>query len=347
MRKILTVISIFILMNLNSQTKRELFNAGIKMKTVETIHKKFEGDISKAINKWADSGNGKLSKEFVEAAANLGLNRVFLESKLKLARQQRLKQGILGAVTIATGIALANSGGYSGGGGGYSSNNYVSTYYSENYDYSKKKKRKKYQYDMTTLPELSTENYSSIEIDTYNSYFDTPVLVDVNDSNYSETNYKAKSSDEILAELGVYDEPTKSNSFNVAKELHYTPVIYGSSSNYVDGINQASSGFDETGLLNIYNSSGNTIGAVSKTNDGYAIYEDGNETSFVSNPDNYGVSTIYRGGVPIGAQKRDKDGNITYYENGNVTGYSKKVRDGYENYDSGGIVKSFTATGKK
>ena len=74
MRKILTAISIFIFMNLNSQTKRELFNAGIKIRTVELIHKKFEGDISKAINKWADSGNGKLSQEFVEAAANLLTN---------------------------------------------------------------------------------------------------------------------------------------------------------------------------------------------------------------------------------------------------------------------------------
>ena len=126
-----------------------------------------------------------------------------------------------------------------------------------------------------------------------------------------------------------------------------TPIVYGSSSNYVDGINQTSSGFDETGLLNIYNSSGNTIGAVRKNTDGYAIYEDGNESSFISNPDNEGVSTIYRGGIPVGAQKTDNDGNITYYEDGNATGYSKKVRNGYENYDSGGIIKSFTATGKK
>jgi hypothetical protein len=344
--KKLIILLLFIPLVSFGQTQNDLIRIGVKERTAKTIFKKFDGNVAEAINKWADSGNGKLSQEFIDAIDTLGFNKIYLDSKLKLARQQRLKQGILGIVTIATGVALANSGGYSGGGGDYLSNNYASTYYSEDYDYSKKKKRKKYQYDMTTLPELSTENYSSIDTDTYNNYFDTSTLVDVNDSNFSETNYKAKSSEEILAELGVY-ESTESNPVNAAKELHFTPIVYGSSSNYVDGINQTSSGFDETGLLNIYNSSGNTIGAVRKNTDGYAIYEDGNESSFISNPDNEGVSTIYRGGIPVGAQKTDNDGNITYYEDGNATGYSKKVRNGYENYDSGGIIKSFTATGKK
>ena len=312
MRKTLSLISIFILMNLNSQTKRELFNAGIKMKTVETIHKKFEGDISKAINKWADSGNGKLSKEFVEAAANLGLNRVFLESKLKLARQQRLKTGILGAVAVATGVAAAN--GLVGGGGGGAYSNYTPTYYSPDYDYSKKKKRKKYQYDMSTIPEIDNSYYSPIKVEDY-SYS--------NDNNINSVNKYSTI------------ETTDSS-------LYTSPIFFGSTSSYVDGINQLNTGYDEAGTLNIYDNSGMTIGAVKKDDNGIGVYRGGILETYTSNPDKEGVSVTYNDGNPISISKKDKDGNISYYNNGTITGYSKKVRGGYENYDKNGIITSFT-----
>ena len=321
MRKILPVISVFILMNLNSQTKRELFNAGIKMKTVETIHKKFEGDISKAINKWGDSGNGKLSKDFVEAAANLGLNRVFLESKLKLARQQRLKNGILGAVAIATGVAAAN-GLIGGGGGGGAYSNYTPTYYSPDYDYSKKKKRKKYQYDMSTIPEIDNSYYSPIKVEDYST-------------NYSYSN------ENNINSVNKYSTIETTNS-----SLYTSPIFYGSTSSYVDGINQLNTGYDEAGTLNIYDNSGMTIGAVKKDDNGTGVYRGGVLETYTSNPDNEGVSVTYKDGSPISVSKKDKDGNISYYNNGTITGHSKKVRGGYENYDKNGIITSFTKTQK-
>lgn len=345
MKKFILILIVFSTNISFSQTQEDLLKLGVNERTVKTIFKKFNGNVSDAINKWADSGNGKLSKDFVEAIKGLGFNDVYLDTKLKLARKQRLQQGILGALTVATGVALASSGGYPTG-GDYMASNYLPTYYSDDYDYSKKKKKKRYQYDMTTLPDLTEYDYPSIEMNTYESYFDISTTVDVSDTSVNTTSFEAKTSEEMLRELGFYEQ-TNSNPVKVNQEIYNTPIIYGSSSNYVDGINQASSGFDETGLLNIYDSSGITTGAVKKTADGYAIFSNGNETSFVGNPDNEGVSTIYSGGIPIGAQKRDRDGNITYYKDGIVTGHSKKVRDGYENYDSSGIIQSFTATGKK
>ena len=316
MRKILTAISIFIFMNLNSQTKRELFNAGIKIRTVELIHKKFEGDISKAINKWADSGNGKLSKEFVEAAANLGLNRVFLESKLKLARQQRLKTGILGVVAIATGVAAAN--GLIGGGGGGTYSNYSPAYYSQDYDYSKKKKRKKYQYNMNTIPKIENSYYNSVKVEDYSNNYSY--------SNENNTNSVNKYSTIETNDISLYN----------------SPIFYGSTSSYVDGINQLNTGYDESGALSIYDNSGMTIGAVKKDDKGIGVYRGGILKTYTTNADDDGVSVTYKDGSPISVSKKGKDGNISYYNNGAITGYSKKVRGGYENYDKNGMITSFT-----
>jgi hypothetical protein len=317
MKKILSVICVFILMNLNSQTKTELLNAGIKLRTVETIHKKFDGDISKAINKWADSGNGKLSKDFIEAAANLGLNRVYLESKLKLARQQRLKTGILGAVAIATGVAAAN-GLFDGGGGGGAYSNSTPTYYSKDYDYSKKKKRKKYQYNMNSITEIDNSYYNSVKVEEYS-----------NNSSYSNENNTNS--------VNKYSTIETTDS-----SLYTSPIFYGSTSSYTDGINQLNTGYDESGTLNIYDNSGMTIGAVKKDANGIGVYRNGILETYTSNPDNNNVSVTYKDGIPISVSKKDKDGSISYYNDGIITGHSKKVKGGYENYDKDGMITSFT-----
>lgn len=310
-----------------SQSESEMLDAGIKKGTVKTIMKKFDGSLSDAINKWADSGNGKLSQKLVESAKKLGFNEVYLNSKLKLARKERLKQGILGTIAAATVVAAASAGGAGGGGGGgdYLGNNsssYSPYYYNESYDYS----GSDLTYDVSSMSSIDT-NY----FDTYDS------------SPFSSTTYDY-SANPVYNDFMDEDENAQDSNFDNSFQMG-TPLIYGSSSSYVDGNNTYNTGFDETGLLNIYDSSGMTIGAVKKDRSGYGVYKDGIMQTYTANPDNDGISTTYSGGIAISASKYESDGSISHYDSsGMATGYSKKVRGGYENYDSSGMLKSFTST---
>ena len=83
---------------MSAQTEKEMLDAGIKKSAVKVILKKFDGDIVLAINTWAESGNGKLSKKFVVHAEKLGLNPDFLQERLKQARKVR-------ATAIAAGLS--------------------------------------------------------------------------------------------------------------------------------------------------------------------------------------------------------------------------------------------------
>ena len=67
------------------------------------------------------------------------------------------------------------------------------------------------------------------------------------------------------------DENVKDSNFDNSFQMG-TPIIYGSSSSYVDGTNTYNTGFDESGLLNIYDSSGMTVGAVKKDRSGSVSY---------------------------------------------------------------------------
>ena len=92
-----------------------MLEAGIKKGTVKLIMKKFDGEITAAVNKWASSGNSKLSKKFVNSAKKLGYDSEYLDSSLKQARKNRLAQGIAGALVAGTAIALSQAD--MGGGG--------------------------------------------------------------------------------------------------------------------------------------------------------------------------------------------------------------------------------------
>ena len=90
-----------------SQTEKEMLNAGIKKSTVKRIFKKFEGNIEVAIESWASSGAGHLSKKFIKNAKNLGFNEDYLNSKLKQARSVRLKMIAAGVQGFAEGYSNA------------------------------------------------------------------------------------------------------------------------------------------------------------------------------------------------------------------------------------------------
>ncbi len=326
MKKNITLILFLIPFILFSQSEKEMLDAGIKKGTVKTIMKKFDGSLSNAINKWADSGNGKLSQKLVESAKSLGYNLVYLEKKLKLARKERLKQGILGTIAAATVVVAASAGG-SGGGSDYSGKNssYSPYYYNEQYDYSDSNTT----YDMSTI--------STID----NSYFQT-----YDNSPYSSSSYDY-SANPVYNDFIQEDEDENNLNFDNSFQMG-APIIYGTSSSYVNGTNSYNTGFDETGLLNIYDSSGMTIGAVKKDNSGYGVYKDGFLQTYTANPDNSGVSTTYSDGIAISASKYESDGSMSHYNaSGIATGYSKKVKGGYENYDSTGIFQSFTSTEDK
>ena len=304
-----------------SQSEKEMLDAGFKKGTVKTIIKKFDGSVSDAINKWADSGNGKLSKKFIEAAEKLGYNKVYLESKLKLARKERLKQGIVATLAAATVVASAAAGGAGSGAGANDSSSYSPYYYNKNYDYSSSNKT----YEVSSIEPIQT------------NYFDSSYLS--NDTSYQTHQNDNSIYGDFVTNSANQIEPADTNSFKA-------PMIYGTSSSYIDGTNTYNTGFDETGLLNVYDSSGITIGAMKKDDTGTGYYEDGILKSFTSNPDNSGVSVTYNNGSPVSASKYEDNGDISHYDSsGTATGYSKKVKGGYENYDSSGILQSFTSTG--
>ncbi len=327
MRKNITLIFFLIPLILFSQSENEMLDAGIKKGTVKTIMKKFDGSLSDAINKWADSGNGKLSQKLVESAKSLGYNLVYLEKKLKLARKERLKQGILGTIAAATVVVAASAGG-SGGGSDYSSqddSSYSPYYYNEQYDYSGSSTT----YNMTTI--------STIDDNYFQTYDNSP---------FSSISYDS-SVNPVYKDFIQEDEDENNLNFDNSFQMG-APIIYGTSSSYVNGTNSYNTGFDETGLLNIYDSSGMTVGAVKKDQSGYGVYKDGSLQTYTANPDNSGVSTTYSGGIAISASKYESNGSMSHYDaSGIATGYSKKVKGGYENYDSTGILQSFTSTEDK
>ena len=100
-----------------SQSEKEMLDAGIKKGTVKIIMKKFDGNVKSAIDKWASSGNSKLSKKFVKSATTLGYDPYYLDTSLKQARKNRLAQGIAGALAAGTAIALSQVDGGAGDAG--------------------------------------------------------------------------------------------------------------------------------------------------------------------------------------------------------------------------------------
>ena len=127
-----------------SQTEKDMLDAGIKKNTVKKIIKSFDGDIYAAVDRWALTGSGKLSKKFIKSAEKLGLDKTYLDNKLKEARKVRMAALAAGLAGAAEGYAASqsttstssnktsnqgsysNSGGYSTAGayanpGGYSS----------------------------------------------------------------------------------------------------------------------------------------------------------------------------------------------------------------------------------
>ena len=115
MRNIILLILCMSFASSFSQTEEQMLEAGIKKGTVKLIMKKFDGEITAAVNKWASSGNSKLSKKFVQSAKKLGYDSEYLDSSLKQARKNRLAQGIAGALVAGTAIALSQAD--MGGGG--------------------------------------------------------------------------------------------------------------------------------------------------------------------------------------------------------------------------------------
>ena len=314
------------------QTINEMSDAGINLRTIKTIMKKFDGSLSNAINKWADSGNGKLSKKLVESAKKLGFNDVYLQTKLKLAKKERLKQGLIAGIAIATAVVAASAGAYGGEGGSTAStlDSYSPYYYNSNYDYSNSNKT----YDTSFISNLDSSYLNSSYSSTYDSniYSQEDNLV-LNDY-YTQQKIKKTN----IQSLGP--PPPINNSYN-------TPIIYGGTSSYVNGINSYNTGFDDSGTLNVYDSNGFTTGTMKKDNSGIGVYKDGIIQSYTSKPDNNGVSLTYSNGIQVSASKYDKDGNMSHFDDGGIaTGYSKKVNGGYEHYDSGGMIQSFTSTDK-
>lgn len=294
-----------------AQTEEEMLNAGLKPGVVKTIKKKFDGSLSAAINQWSDSGNGKLSKKLVESCIELGFNEVWLKQKLEVARNQRAL--IAGAILV--GIGAGMSAAY--GGGGYDGT-YGNYYQKQEYDVS----NSDLTYELPTIQLPS--NY------------------------YSITNYSLPSTSQIIESPSAnysYETPFMSSITDVnSSSQAVTPLIYGSSSTYISGKNSINTGYDEAGVLNLYDSSGMTIGAIREDESGYALYNNGKVASYTTKPNNEGVSTVYVSGIAVGAQKYDSEGNITLFDSsGNVTGYSKKVKGGYENYDQSGRISSFTS----
>ena len=144
MKKIIFIFCLFIVSLAYSQNEKEMLDVGIKKGTVKKIFKSFDGDINIAIDRWAVTGSGKLSKKFIKSAEKLGIDKIYLSKKLKEARKVRMQAIAAGVAGAAAGYAASqpkttpvkksnsnkssysNPGGYSSEGaysnpGGYSS----------------------------------------------------------------------------------------------------------------------------------------------------------------------------------------------------------------------------------
>ena len=93
-----------------SQSKEEMLDAGIKKGTVNRIFKKFDGDINAAIERWSETGSGKLSKKFTKSAEKLGFDKDYLTAKLKQARTVRAQMIAAGVAGAAAGYAASQGG---------------------------------------------------------------------------------------------------------------------------------------------------------------------------------------------------------------------------------------------
>ena len=313
----------------SSQTTEEMKQVGIKKNVIKTINKKFDGSLTKAINKWADSGNGKLSKKLTEAAEKLGYNEIYLEKKLKLARKERLKQGILGTLALATAVATASAAGSGYSGGGYGGNgyggDYGAYYQNEKYDVSNSNKT----YDMSSLPSV---DYSSI---------DNNEIINYEQSTYDIDQYNSFNPFETYVKI-------KDDKKNELDKKISVPVIYGNSSSYVNGVNTVNTGMNSAGDLQIYDPMGKTLGTVIEKEDGYRLYKEGQLVSYTQKPKDDGLSVTYVNGQRVSSQLYDSEGNITLFDQyGQKKGYSRKVRGGYENYDASGSIISFTTVEDK
>ena len=87
----------------NIYTQKQLEDAGFKSKTSKKIISKYNGDVEAAFNKWATSGSGSLGKKSAKAALQLGLNKSFVDSRLKKAKKVR-------AMMIAAALSGAAAG---------------------------------------------------------------------------------------------------------------------------------------------------------------------------------------------------------------------------------------------
>ena len=105
MKKIFLIVFCLFFTFTFSQTEKEMLDAGIKKSTVKKIFKKFDGDLTSAVERWAKTGSGKLSKKFTESAEKLGLDKAYLQSKLKKARTVRMQMIAGGVTAAAAGIA--------------------------------------------------------------------------------------------------------------------------------------------------------------------------------------------------------------------------------------------------
>jgi len=105
MKKIFLIVFCLLFTFTFSQTEKEMLDAGIKKSTVKKIFKKFDGDLTSAVERWANTGSGKLSKKFTESAEKLGLDKAYLQSKLKKARTVRMQMIAGGVTAAAAGIA--------------------------------------------------------------------------------------------------------------------------------------------------------------------------------------------------------------------------------------------------
>lgn len=94
-------------------TQDQLIQYGFKKKVAKTIVEKFGGDINKAIEKWSETGSGKLDKKFYKTAVKIGMDEAYVKNALKKARAVRMQmiaQGIAaGAEGFAEGYSNTNN----------------------------------------------------------------------------------------------------------------------------------------------------------------------------------------------------------------------------------------------
>ena len=107
MKKITILFCLFIAFSSYSQSEKEMLDAGIKKGTVKKIFKSFSGDINIAIDRWAVTGSGKLSKKFIKSAEKLGIDKKYLGQKLKDARKVRMTAIAAGLSGAAAGYAAS------------------------------------------------------------------------------------------------------------------------------------------------------------------------------------------------------------------------------------------------